>query len=209
MVYDYDNAIVQDLRNITHNDKRNIYIIPPEDYFDLNAMMNKDNIKLPLISLTRPSWSLLDRKPQTMIFDGFLAEADKEKDLIKNIQAIPISISYQLDIWTNNRKENDMIMRELIWYYTLNPTLCVNIPYKNIDYPHEFNIFFDNEIEDNSDIVEHKNQGRLFRQTIGFYTDDAYLWKIKERRFTKLDVVTVEINDREEEVAYVGNQKQE
>ena len=209
MVYDYDNAIVQDLRNITKNDKRFIYIIPPEDYFDLNAMLNKDDIKLPLISLSRPSWSLLDRKPQTMIFEGFNIEKNREKDLIKNIQAIPISISYQLDVWTNNRKENDMIMRELIWYYTLNPTLDIIIPYKGVNYSHEFNIFFDNDVSDNSDITEHKNLGRLFRQTIGFYTDDAYLWKIKERRYTKIDIITVQPNNEEEEVAYVNHQKQE
>ena len=42
------------------------------------------------------------------------------------------------------------------------------------------------DIEYNSDIVEQKNRGEYFRQSISFYTDDAYLWKTSSRPFTKL-----------------------
>lgn len=189
MVYEYDRSIVEDLRYITKDSKKTINIIPPSEYFNLVATLRSDDIKLPLISLVRPSWSLIgSKKPQAMIFDGVIVKDDKENDIVRSIQAIPIIINYQLDIWTDNRLENDMIMRELIWNYTLNPTLEICIPYKDIDYKHTFNIFFNDEIEDNSDIQEHKNLGRLFRQTITFYTDDAYLWKVKDRRHTKFHV---------------------
>lgn len=194
LVYEYDNSIVQDLRCITANSKKTVYITPPSEYFDLISSLKQDDIKLPLISLSRPSWNLLGTKPQAMIFEGVTIQDDRENDLVRNLQAIPIVINYQLDVWTNNRLENDLITREVIWNYTLNPTLTVNIPYKDIDYKHTFNLFLNNEIEDNSDIIEHKNLGRLFRQTISLYTDDAYLWKIKDRRHTKFHV-DVGIND--------------
>lgn len=207
MVYEYDNAIVNDLRLITKDSKKTINIIPPSEYFNLVATLRSDEIKLPLISLVRPSWSLRsDKKPQTMIFEGVMIQDDKENDLVRNLQAIPIVINYQLDVWTNNRLENDMIMRELIWNYTLNPTLEINIPYKDTDYKHTFNIFFNDEIEDNSDIQEHKNLGRLFRQTITFYTDDAYLWKVKDRRHTKFHVdIGIKDNQYEKEEHVYAN----
>ena len=211
MVYEYDNAIVEDLRLITKDSKKTINIIPPSEYFDLVATLRSDDIKLPLISLARPSWSLRnDKKPQTMIFEGVMIQNDEENDLVRNLQAIPIIINYQLDVWTNNRLENDMIMRELIWNYTLNRTLGINIRYKDINYKHTFNILSNDEIEDNSDIQEHKNLGRLFRQTITFYTDDAYLWKIKDRRHTKfhVDVGITNKQYEEEEHVYANYQEQ-
>lgn len=208
MVYQYDESIVNDLRTITKMSDKTIYIIPPSEYFDLVSMMNSDNIKLPLISLSRPGWSLQDKKPQAMIFEGKNILDDTENDLVRNLQAIPIEIDYQLDVWTNNRLENDMIMRELIWNYTLNPTLEVKIPYKDSNYRHTFNIFFNSDVEDNSDIQEHKNLGRLFRQTITFYTNDAYLWKINDRRHTKFSIeLGVKNSFEKEELIYDNSEE--
>lgn len=176
--YIYDEALVEDLRTLTKDTR--IHIVPPDNLFRLVGRIVEDEIKMPLISLARTGWQLTDSRPHTVKFDGALAGYNDESNKLKRVQALPINISYQLDVWTKTRLENDNILRELIFYYSTNPTLSVKIGY-GLDIDHNFNVFIDNDIEDNSDIVEHKNRGEYFRQTISLYTDDAYLWKSSSR----------------------------
>lgn len=192
-VYAYDEALVQDLRRIFSDGR--IHIIPPEDTFDLIGTLHNDRINFPLITVTRPGWSLSSNKPEHMIFEGLPDKITMSTEKVPDrrtkgfdssfkvirLQAIPIRINYQIDIWSESRLENDNIMREIIWYYTLHPTLNVRILYEDVERFHHFNVFFDTDIEDNSDITSHKERGRYFRQTISMYTDDAYLWKTFKR----------------------------
>lgn len=180
----YDNAIIENLRQLTQDTR--IYIEPTENVFRTIGKLegSKDHIQLPLISVSRTGWSVLN--PQHMQkFDGALLKSDKENDYTQRIQVIPIQINYVLDVWSRTREENDEILRELIFYYNNHPEMEVTVPY-GADFKHRFNIFFNSDIEDNSDIVEQKNRGEYFRQSISFYTDDAYLWKTSSRPFTKL-----------------------
>lgn len=200
MVYSYDEAIIENFRRIFSNGK--IYIVPPEDAFNLIGTVNTDNVKLPMISLLRsPGWSLLDSRPHNMKFEGKIVKV--EDDEVTLLRAIPIRINYQLDVWTESRLENDLIMRELIFYLSTNPTLQVNINYDNFSGKHDFNLFIDGEVEDNSDLVAHKDRGRYFRQTISLYTDDAYLWRTSTRGLGIIDPDYISIqkrNDNKEEL---------
>lgn len=191
----YDDAIINSLREITQDSR--IHISPAENVFRTIGKLegSEDNINLPIISLSRPGWTILDSNHH-MKFDGAIHLSDHDNNKVQNIQAIPIRINYLLDVWTRYRAENDMIMRELIFYYKTHPTLSITVPY-GLDYVHNFNIFFESDIEDNSDIVEHKNRGEYFRQTIGLYTDDAYLWKSSSRGFTKLVLDYEAYNNRD------------
>lgn len=174
-VYLYDKAFVDSLREITKDSRINI--MSPDDMFSITAITNQDVIKLPTISLQRPNWSIAtDRISHPQSRDGITTTYDENIQKFKNVQMIPIRINYLIDVWTKTREDSDNIMRELIWYYITHPTLTVKIPY-GLNIEHRFNIFLDPDIDDNSDIVEHKNRGVYFRQTISAYTDDAYLWK--------------------------------
>lgn len=176
--YLYDEALVENLRTLTKDTR--IHIVPPDNLFRLIGRIEEDEIEMPLISLVRTGWQLANSRPHTAKFDGALSGYDESSKKLERLQALPINISYQLDVWTKTRLENDNILRELIFYYSTHPTLLVRIGY-GLDITHNFNIFIDNDIEDNSDIVEHRNRGEYFRQTISLYTDDAYLWKSSSR----------------------------
>lgn len=91
------------------------------------------------------------------------------------MKIIPIRLDYQLDVYTVDRKTNDEIYRELLFYFINHPTLEVNIPY-TLNTRHVFNIFFNDDITDNSDTVEHVNKGVLYRYTSTFFSNDAYLF---------------------------------
>lgn len=202
-VYAYDLALVKDLRtrfNLkkdgTPKTNNNVYITSSENVFNIIGDLSEDNIQFPLISLTRTGWSLSNNKPEMMTKAGML-DSIKENGTdgkLKQIrlQALPITINYQLDVWTRTRIDNDALTRDLIWYYTLNPQLLVDIPH-GLNIQHVFNVFFENEIEDNSDIVEHVNRGQFFRQTLGLYIDDAYLWRSSVKNVTTINETRFEI----------------
>lgn len=189
-VYFYDEAIVNSLKSITGDNRINIQ--PYDRVFSNIARDNEDVIELPLITLSRTGWSIIgERKSHFAKFEGALVKIEDpptEEDELKlyRLQAIPIRISYVLDVWTKDRVDNDNILRELIFYYETHPELRVRIPY-GLDIDHVFNIFIDPDIEDNSDISDQINHGEYFRQTLSIYTDDAYLWKASSRGPTIID----------------------
>ena len=191
----YDKAIVNKFRELMADS--DIFIAPPENVFRTIAALNKDEVTLPLISLQRTGYTLLDDRSHSMKFKGAQLSYNEEEDQIASLQAIPIRINYVLDVWTRRLEECDDIIRELIWYLSTHPTMEVNIPY-GLDITHHFNIMLDNDIEDNSDIVEHINRGEYFRQTISFYVDDAYLWKSKTSHPARIGSISYEAYSMEE-----------
>ena len=193
MVTFYDKAIVDSLRSLT-NDK--VFIVPPENEFSIIGFLSDDKIKLPLVSLRRVGWNLTENRPHSMMFEGDVFKKDEITNKYISLQAFPIIINYMLDVWTEKQQDNDEIMRELIWYYTLNCKLKVDIPYKaNIQ--HNFNLYFNNEIEDNSDIINFENRGRLYRQTASITIPDAYMWRGSSRYKTVVQADTSIIGEKD------------
>ena len=95
-------------------------------------------------------------------------------------QIIPIRINYQMDIFTVDKITGDELVRELIFHIMQNPTLTVDVPY-NLNMEHKFNLFLESDVVNNSDTIEHVDKGVKFRNTLTFYTDDAYLFASREQ----------------------------
>jgi len=190
----YDDAIVTKLRTLLNNDK--IFITPPDNVFRIIDKTADDVINLPMISLTRTGFSIrLDKVQHSMMFEGSITDMDADTHKSKRVQTIPIRINYLMDVWTRTRHENDVIVRDLVLYFMTHPTMNIEIPY-NLNKTFNFNMFLDADIEDNSDIVAHKDRGIYYRQTISMYTDDAYLFKSSTRNPTYLDIeYEIEDND--------------
>lgn len=55
--------------------------------------------------------------------------------------------------------------------------------------PHKFSMFFNEDVDDNSDIESHISNGTYFRSTMTFYIDDAYLWKTTNRKVKNIDPI--------------------
>ena len=56
-------------------------------------------------------------------------------------QVIPITINYQLSVWTTDRVTNDALVREILFYYHLRPSLMVYVGH-GLNIAHKFNIYF-------------------------------------------------------------------
>lgn len=186
-VYAYDMAIVDDFR-VRFNYKKDgtpktnnrVQITNQENVFNIIGDIENDNIQFPIISITRTGWSIKDFSQEAQnnagVLMGYMDEDEDGRVKQVRLQAIPIQINYQVDIWTQSRIDNDIIARELIWFYWQRPQMLVKIPH-GLDTTHVFNVAFELDITDNSDIAEHNSRGRYYRQTLGMYVDDGYLWR--------------------------------
>lgn len=141
---------------------------------------NDRPIKLPLIGISRAGgYQILNQSKRPLSFDGLTLNANLEKSL--QLNAIPISITYQIDVYTRYLKEADEISRNLVFNIINFPKLPVTFTYNNYEYTHNSNIRLNDTIEDNSSIPERLSLGQFSRLTLSILVDDAYLWDTRVR----------------------------
>lgn len=184
----YDNALMEKFRSWTKD--TSISILAPNEtrrLFEMVADESADEkVALPLIALSRRSgFTIQDTSKQPLSFDGFTLEANHTK--AKQLNAIPISIPYQLDIYTRYQEEADQLIRNIVFNIINFPKLQVNIPYNSENYKHDANIYLSPEVDDNSDIPERLISGQFTRMSLQFEVDDAYLFDVRYRDVYSID----------------------
>ena len=192
MLYLYDKVIVEKFKKL-FNDNR-ITIQPPENAIRYVAQLEDDNVNFPLISLNRTNWSIrFNDLNFAQSRTGVLNRVNDDSTL-SVMKVIPIRLEYQIDVYTVDKPSNDEIYRELLFYFLNNPTLEVEIPY-TLDTSHVFNLYFNEDISDNSDTVEHVNRGVLYRYTSTWFTNDAYLFD-GPTEFNRIPVAKFDVNNK-------------
>lgn len=182
--YIYDKAIVDLFESITGD---SIFINPPENAIRNTSQLNGDSIKFPLISLNRTGFSIRQEELNFNALHQGATVTINKNNTVTNARIIPIRLEYQVDVFTVDKKTNDEIIRELVFYLYLHPTHKVKIEY-GLDFEHKFNLFLDSDIQDNSDVVGHIDNGVLFRNTFTMYCPDAYLWASKDYKSPFLEI---------------------
>ena len=166
-VYAYDRAIVEDFRArfkksvVDSEVNPNVQIGPTNQMFSILGQLDEDNVIMPFVSIERLDWQLnLDRQGfQTFIGDRVYERLGPDnKPINVRAQVIPITINYRLSVWSKDRITNDALVRELLFYYHLRPSLMVHVGH-GLNIAHKFNIYFNSGIEDNSDIPERLIKG--------------------------------------------------
>lgn len=164
--------------------------------FEILSDKNNDNpIKLPLITISRPGgYTILNKNKQPMTYNGL--KVIKTETGAGLLQAIPIGIGYQIDIYTRLLAEADEYARNLVYNIINYPKLTIEIPYENSKLQHDANIRILSEVEDNSDIPERLVPGQFSRFTIGINIDDAYLWDVRLKDNLKITEINVQSVDK-------------
>lgn len=178
----YDEALVNKLKNWTSN--TDVTITGPDEtrrMFEVIADKTKDKpIKLPLICLRRgKGFEVQSTSKKPLSFDAMSLEDTKEKSL--QLNAIPINIPYQLDIYTRYFAEADEYVRNFIFNIINYPKLEITLPYMGKNVIQVANIRMMGNVEDNSDIPERLVPGQFTRYTLSLYIDDAYLYDLRIR----------------------------
>lgn len=175
----YDDAIINQFRKVFNSNT--VYILPVENAIRFSAQLKRDDVTFPMISTTRLGYSIVGNNVNhnAKMIGSFAKRDGKNNNLFA--QSIPIRIEYQLDVFSVDRQTCDDIVRELIFYFYQYPTLQAHFEY-GLDFDHNFNLFLNDDITDNSDTVEHINNGVMFRNTLTFYTDDSRLFRRKNQK---------------------------
>ena len=179
----YDDALLNKLRGWTNNTNMHVYgTDDTERLFEIVTDTTNDSpIKLPILCLRRtpPGYVVTNTSKKPMSFDGVTVSASEKKSIVLN--AIPISLQYQLDIYARYKIEAEEYARNLVFNIINYPKLKVIIPYMGVDYEHISSLELSPNIEDNSDIPERLSFGQFTRYTIGIDVKNAYLWDVRER----------------------------
>ena len=137
----YDDALLKKIKDWVIDPKMNI--LGPTDAketFAINSDRTKDAaLTLPLITLSRPGYcEISNTNKQALSYDGGHFKANDQRSGVLN--AIPIKISYQLDIYTKHYAEADEYARNFIFNLINYPTVTINIPYQDANISHNSTI---------------------------------------------------------------------
>lgn len=189
--YLYDTALVQKLNRWT--EKTNVHIYGPEQtrqLFQLLADTNKDKpVELPIITIVRPNgYQIVNPSKRPLSYDGTIVATNADgKNYALQLNAIPIQLEYQLNVYARKYQEADAYMRELIFNFINYPKLQITIPYHGSDIIHNCSIEIATNVEDTSGIPERMVSGQFTRLTMSFTVLDAYLWDTRLRSFISMD----------------------
>lgn len=176
----YDEALLKKFQKWTAETQVHLTSVnETKQLFETIADSQNDNpIQLPLIALSRNGgYTIQTKYKQPLSHRGstmILTTASGAK-----LNAIPIGISYQIDIYTRYLAEADEYARNLVFNIINYPKLNVEIPYEDSGLTHDANIRLTTDVEDNSDIPERLITGQFTRLTIGIDIDDAYLFDVR------------------------------
>lgn len=178
----YDEALLKKFQKWTADTQVQLTgVNETRKLFEVIADKNNDKpIQLPLIALSRNGGYTIQEKykqPRSYNSNEFIRMQDANSGALLN--AIPIGISYQIDIYARHLAEADEYARNIVFNIINYPKLNIEIPYEDSGLTHDANIRLITDVEDNSDIPERLISGQFTRFTIGIDIDDAYLFDVR------------------------------
>lgn len=184
----YDEAIYNLINSWVHDKK--MRILKPDEtaaLFSINADLNADNpLTLPLIALSRnTNIEILDTKKTLFSFDGKSIGGDTKETI--QLNAIPIQLGYQLDIYTKFSDEAYEYVREFVFAIVNNPQIYITIPYNGVDLKTKANIRVLSTISDNSDISERLFRDQFTRVTLQIDVMDAYFFSVPFNKNARIE----------------------
>ncbi len=196
----YDKAVLDKLYKWGLNNSSTI--LAPDDIQNLYEVYsdktNDKELVLPLICLNRNgNFTIQNVNKQPLSLNALTIS--RNRNHLETLNAIPIEIDYQLDIFTRKRAQADEYARELTFNFINYPELSIEIPYEGTNYVHNSTIILNGEVQDNSSIPERLIHGQFTRYTMTFKIINAYLFDVRIRD-TIQGVEAKTIVDNEEDV---------
>lgn len=190
----YDDVIAAKLKR--WNPASDLRILKPSEvkrFFALNAEDTKDSpLTLPCVALSRNNDIEIEANIKTPKSYAGLKLRQTEADTAL-LNAIPIHVQYQLDIYTKTAEEGDEYLRQYLFKLINNPVIKIVVPYNGFEVEQIANIRVLSTVSDTSEISERLFSGQFTRWTIQLEILDAFLYDIPYRKNWKLFVTDSEI----------------
>lgn len=192
----YDQAVCDKIKNWVLD--QNMTILSPGDstrLFQMELDKNNDKpIKLPLISISRDTnIEITNTNKRVLTYDG--AHLDATNNLSEVLNAVPIKLSYQIDIYTKYFAEADEYVRNFVFNIINYPRLSIEIPYNNSKITHNSTMLLESTITDASDVAEKLIAGQFTRMTLRTYIDDAWLFSVPIKKNWKVEMGEIKVRE--------------
>lgn len=192
MLYLYDNAIVDDLKqsfNPGMSGSPVVKAVDDEGLIAIAAQIQNDEITFPIVAVVRGDYKIdTNRTNFTLMHKGVAKVFDNETNMLYYEKAIPIELGYTLTVLTTNSADMDELVRELIFKYTSMYFLSIRLPYES-DRIMRFGIRLntDAEIERESGTAEYLQNGRIYQTLIPLSLDGAMLFHYTPAKLTNFE----------------------
>lgn len=178
----------------------NVMVLKPDEVtrlFQIRADRANDKpLALPLVAIARDTGvELIYSKKRVLTFSGKIIGSSTDSAAnrkVVQLDAIPVRLNYQIDIYTRTYEEGDEYLRELIFKLVNNNILNVSFPYNGTNIQHIAHIILLTDVTDNSDISEKLFKDQFTRWTLRLELQDAYLFNIPVN-----STYTLEVGDSE------------
>ena len=136
MLYVYDKAICEDLRNSFNPDNIGnpvVKVTDVETSIGLAAQLKNDELDFPIVAMFRNDNISIDKNRTnfTALHRGIDTVFDKEHNVYYKEKVLPIELGYSLTVLTTNQADTDELVKELLFKYTQMYFLRIQLPYES------------------------------------------------------------------------------
>lgn len=190
----YDDVIAAKIKHwLPESNPRVLRPNETKRLFELTAEDSRtESIELPCIAISRNNdieLGLSYKTPKS--YAGIKLQQTPAETLLLN--AIPIKVQYQIDIYTKTAEEGDEYLRQYLFKLINNPVIKIVIPYNGVNIEQIANIRVLNSISDTSGIAERLFPGQFTRWTLQLEIQDAFLYDVPYRKNWQLYISDTEI----------------
>ena len=192
MIYLYDNCICEDLmRSFNPNNVPNpvVKVVDPEGITQLAAQIQQDEIKFPIVALSRDGGADIDTDRYNFVqaHKGVQSVMDVDTNNLYYERAIPIKLSYELTVLTTNTADMDEIIKELIFKYTSMYFLTLRLPYE-CKRQVRFGVVIDDSrsFERKSGYFEYIDGGQLYQTILPLRCEGCVLVSYSKAKLTNV-----------------------
>ena len=195
----YDRAVTEKIKKWILDS--NMVVLSPNEtrrLFTWKATTDRDKpLTLPLISINRNrDVSIKTTSKQMLSHRGKIFNS--EKGVSDHLNAIPMTLSYVINIYTRYLEEADEYVRNFVFQLINYPKIEIQIPYNNSQLTYTSYLTLQPEISDNSDIPERLIAGQFSRMTLAITLNDAYLFSYNHKHVSEIESLQIETKTVEE-----------
>lgn len=189
----YDKAITEKIKAWVLDP--NMTVLAPDEttrLFQWKADIQNDKpLQLPFITIKRNrDITIRDTGNKALTRAGKVFNS--VKGISDHLNAVPISISYTINIYTRYLEQADEYVRNFVFNFINYSAIVIKIPYNDSPLTYTSFITLQENITDNSDIPERLVPGQFSRLTLNIALNDAYLFSYNHRRIPKVENVQIE-----------------
>jgi hypothetical protein len=188
---DYDKALFDKIKGIYDE----VIFASPDEAFKINASQHDGRVLMPFISV----WRLPEFAINRMTYNDSRVRAGDRLRFVdntqKNLRGVPVTLTYQVDIYSNKRNSCDGITSELVLHLLENPYVNVCFGGGEEPFVQQFELVVSDNINDNTNISDFEDTGRSYRLTVEAVFNEAIIYRVDKDYAPLVEKVLVDIRD--------------